>query len=97
MMAEATVPILVHDIERRGGLKERHVEWLQQQVDVIGSEGDALTCSIKGETAKKSAVLFRCLAYMAFFPGGVEFMGKRYMSTERKIEWDSIDHPDKEA
>lgn len=82
MMAEATVPILIHDLEQRGGLRDRHIEWLRQQIDVISSEGDALVCNIKHETAKKAAILFRCLSYMAFFPGGVTFMGAHFMSKQ---------------
>jgi len=84
MLAEATVPMLIHDLEKRGGLRDHHIEWLNAQVDVLASGGDALMCNLalsgkRGQTADKAAILFKCLSYMAFFPGGVEFMGKRYI------------------
>lgn len=90
MMAEATVPILVHDLEQAGGLRDEHIEWLKSQADIIGSEGDALVCNIKHETAKKSAILFRCLSYMAFFDGGVKFMGTRFMSREQREKYPDV-------
>jgi len=73
----AVVPFMILDLIEQGGIKEWHIEEAQRYVDILASEGDALLyhSKKKGQTARAFNALCRGLAIMAFFPGGVKFMG----------------------
>lgn len=85
---EVAVPLAIDEV--RTWTPEERVAYCRQHADVIASRGDDLMFGSKkkGETGKLLVVLARCLACLAFSPGGVEFAGMR---------WEVVDHVDAEA
>jgi hypothetical protein len=76
----AVVPFMILDLIEQGGIKDYHITEAQRYVDIIVSEGDALLyhSKRKGQTARVFHALCRGLAIMAFFPGGVRFLGLHF-------------------
>ena len=73
---EASVPLLIQDIAKSGGLTNERIEKAKEYAWDIAGGGDILMykSNKKGESAKMMSKLVEGLAIMAFFPGGVTFL-----------------------
>jgi len=76
---EAMVPLRIYDIKRRQGwITDYDVTWARGQVDVIASGGDAILYYVKGTSGKTISTMCKCLAILAFCPGGITFAGLHF-------------------
>lgn len=81
---ETFVPLVIMELQRRGGPDERDRQRARQFGEVLASHGDALLFPTKAKaattdrpaipgTSEMAGQLARYLAVMAFSPGGVTF------------------------
>ncbi len=76
---EAMVPLRIHDIRRRQGwVLDADITWARAQVDVMASGGDTVLYYEKNTSGKSITVLCKCLAILAFCPGGITFAGLHF-------------------
>lgn len=78
LFISTTVPLLIMEYEQRGGIDQWDIKWLEQQGEILGSGGDVILCYEKGKSSRMIGILCRCLAIMAFFPGGVKIFGLHF-------------------
>jgi hypothetical protein len=79
LFVEAMVPLRIHDIKRtQGDISDADITWARAQVDVLASGGDAVLYYVKNTSGKSIGVLCKCLAILAFCPGGVTFAGLHF-------------------
>lgn len=82
---EAMVPIRIYDIKRQQGWVTDHdITWARAQVDIMASGGDAVLCYVKGQSGKNIGVLCKCLAILAFCPGGITFANLHFEVKEEE-------------
>lgn len=82
---EAMVPIRIYDIRRtQGWVSDADIAWARAQVDIIASGGDAVLCYVRGQSGKSMGVLCKCLAILAFCPGGITFCGLHFEVKEEE-------------
>lgn len=69
---QATVPLKVAEIERRGGVTDAEIDWARNEASqIIAGRADALQFGGKpGEAGELAGVLVKALAIMCFTPGG---------------------------
>lgn len=76
---EAMVPLRIYDIRHtQGWIADYDVKWAKAQVDIIASGGDAILYYVKNTSGKSMGVLCKCLAILAFLPGGITFAGLHF-------------------
>ena len=75
---EMTVPFMIADISRQGGIQDWQLERVKDHADAIGGQGDAILYYEKGKSSKMVSLLAECLAVLAFAPGGVKFAGLHF-------------------
>lgn len=76
--AEVAIPLEIHRIEQEGGITSADVEFLRESAMTMAEEGDVLLFRVKRRTAPAFTRFVRCVALLAFWPGGVEVFGVRY-------------------
>lgn len=81
-MLDVAVPVAIEEV--RDWDPRRRLVYASEHADVIASRGDDLIFGARkaGETGKLFATLARCLACLAFQPGGVEFNGRRWVAAD---------------
>jgi hypothetical protein len=71
---QCAVPLHIQDV--RGWTAEQRVAYCREHADTVASQGDVLQFGgKKGEAAKLFNILARCLACLAYQPGGVKLFG----------------------
>jgi hypothetical protein len=79
----ATVPLLIHEMRRRGGPDAADWGRCLELGQRIAECGDRILyrSGKRGETAALVTDLARALALLAFVPGGVTFLGLHFEAT----------------
>lgn len=72
------VPIKIAEFQEKGGPGDYDIEEMRRIGEEIAEHGDALLFREKRETARLWGRLVFALSVMAFFPGGVTFLGDHW-------------------
>jgi len=84
LFVETLVPLRIHDIKKIGGIQQEHLDYAKQYGDMLaGPPCEDLMYKPdrkkdKGKSSEMVNRLTRVLAIMAFFPGGVTFLGLHF-------------------
>ena len=90
LFISSTVPPLIGGFIQQGGIHDWDIKWLESHVDTFASGGDVILCYEKHKTAKTIGVFCRCLAIMAFFPGGVTFLGMHFEAKQIEDDFERL-------
>lgn len=83
LMLTLEVAVPMHIEEIRDWTDDQRIAYARQHADTVASRGDDLQYGAKkkGETARLFNTLARCLACLAYQPGGVTFHGIHWNAT----------------